>query len=76
MLIAATSLGYVANWLTEWPAYNPLVSERLDLQQGERVAGFVYIGKSAMPLEERARPDLDRIVTRYQPREAAKLQNI
>jgi nitroreductase len=63
MLIAAHSLGYVANWLTEWPAFNPLVAERLGLQQGERVAGFVYIGKPALPLEERVRPDLEKIVS-------------
>jgi nitroreductase len=65
MLIAATSLGYVANWITEWPAYNPLVSERLCLQPGERIAGCIYIGKPAMPLEERLRPDLDKLVTRF-----------
>ena len=65
MLIAATALGFVANWLTEWPAFNPLVAQRLGLQQGERVAGFVYIGKSAQPLEERVRPDLDKLVTRF-----------
>ena len=65
MLIAATALGYVANWITEWPAYNPLVGERLGLQPGERIAGCIYIGKPAMPLEERARPDLDKLVTRF-----------
>jgi nitroreductase len=65
MLIAATALGYVANWLTEWPAFNPLVAERLGLEQGERVAGFIYIGKPALPLEERIRPDLDTIMSNY-----------
>jgi len=65
MLIAATALGYVANWITEWPAYNPLVGERLDLQPGERIAGCIYIGKPAAPLEERVRPDLDKIVSRF-----------
>ena len=65
LLIAATALGYVANWLTEWPAYNPLVKEGLGLKPGERIAGFIYIGKSAVPLEERVRPDLDKLVTRY-----------
>ena len=65
MLIAATALGFVANWITEWPAYNPLVSERLGLQPGERIAGCIYIGKPAMPLEERVRPDLDKIVSRF-----------
>jgi nitroreductase len=65
MLIAAHALGFVANWITEWPAYSPLVKERLGLKPGERIAGFVYIGSSAVPLEERVRPDLDKIVTRY-----------
>ncbi|HVU21309.1 MAG TPA: nitroreductase [Rhizomicrobium sp.] len=65
MLIAATAMGYVANWLTEWPAFNPLVAERLGLQDGERIAGFVYIGKPSLDLEERVRPDLDRIVSRF-----------
>jgi nitroreductase len=65
MLIAATSLGYVANWLTEWPAYNARVAEGLGLGEGERIAGFVYIGTSAVVLEERVRPDLAKIVTRF-----------
>ena len=65
MLIAAHAMGFVANWLTEWPAYHALVKERLGLGQGERIAGFVYIGKSAMALEERVRPDLEKIVTRF-----------
>ena len=65
MLIAAHALGFVANWLTEWCAYHPLVQERLGLKPGERIAGFIYIGKSAVPLEERARPDMEKIVTRF-----------
>ena len=65
MLIAAHALGFVANWLTEWCAYHPLVQERLGLKPGERIAGFIYIGKSAVPLEERPRPDLEKIVTRF-----------
>lgn len=65
MLIAAHALGFVANWLTEWAAYHPLVKERLGLKPGERIAGFIYIGRSAIELEERVRPDLDKIVTRF-----------
>jgi nitroreductase len=65
MLIAAHALGFVANWLTEWCAYHSLVKERLGLQQSERIAGFIYIGRSAITLEERVRPDLDKIVTRF-----------
>ncbi len=65
LLIAAHALGFVANWITEWPAYNPLVKEHLGLKPGERVAGFVYIGTSTIPLEERVRPALDQIVSWY-----------
>jgi len=65
MLIAAHALGYVANWLTEWYAYHPVVKEGLGLKPGERIAGFVYIGTSAVTLEERIRPDMEKVVTRY-----------
>jgi nitroreductase len=65
MLIAAHAMGFVANWITEWPAYNATVKERLGLKPGERIAGFVYVGTAAAPLEERVRPDMDRIVTRF-----------
>ena len=65
MVIAAHALGYVANWITEWGAYDPNVLSGLGLQQGERIAGYIYIGKAAVPLEERARPDLDSLITRF-----------
>jgi nitroreductase len=62
MLIAAHAFGYVANWLTEWCAYDARVASALGLQAGERIAGFVYIGTSAVRLEERPRPDMNEIV--------------
>jgi nitroreductase len=65
MLIAAHALGFVANWLTEWCAYHLRVKEKLGLRPGERIAGFVYIGTSAVGLEERVRPDMEKIVTRF-----------
>jgi nitroreductase len=65
LVLAAHALGYVANWITEWPAYNPQVKERLGLKPGERIAGFIYVGTSAIALEERLRPVLDKIVTRF-----------
>jgi nitroreductase len=65
LLLAAHALGFVANWITEWCAYHPLVLERMGLMPTERIAGFIYIGHPAVPLEERVRPDLDKIVTYY-----------
>lgn len=65
MLLASHALGYVANWLTEWYAYHPVVRERLGLKPGEKIAGFIYIAKSAVELEERVRPEMEKIVTRF-----------
>ena len=66
MLIAAHALGFVANWITEWYAYDTRVKERLGLKSGERIAGYIYIGTSAVPLEERVRPNPDAVVTRFE----------
>ena len=63
ILVAATALGFVANWLSEWYAYHPVVKDRLGLKPGERIAGFIYIGTPKDDLEERPRPEMDRIVT-------------
>jgi nitroreductase len=65
ILVAATALGFVGNWLTEWYAYHPVVKEKLGLKPGERVAGFIYIGMPDADLEERPRPDMDAIVTAF-----------
>ncbi|HEY1708296.1 MAG TPA: nitroreductase [Rhizomicrobium sp.] len=65
MLIAAHALGFTASWITEWCAFHPLVQERMGLKPGERIAGFIYIGHPALPLEERVRPDMSKIVTRF-----------
>ena len=65
ILLAAHAMGFVANWITEWCAYHPTILEQLGVKAGERIAGFIYIGQSTMPLEERPRPDVDALVTRF-----------
>jgi nitroreductase len=65
MCLAANALGYASNWLTGWYAYSPGVKARLALSEHERVAGFVYIGTAKDKPEDRERPSLADIVTRY-----------
>lgn len=65
ILIAAHALGFVGNWVTEWYAYHPKVKEKMGLKPGERIAGFIYIGTSAVELEERPRPDMEKIVSYF-----------
>ncbi len=65
LLIAATALGFGAQWITEWCAYDAGVAKALGLSGDERVAGFVYIGTRREPLSERPRPDLDTLVKHW-----------
>jgi nitroreductase len=65
ILIAATALGFVGNWLTEWYAYHPVVKQKMGLKPGERIAGFIYIGTAKDELEERPRPEMDKIVSLF-----------
>src|SRR5213079_1920090 len=62
---AVHALGYAANWITEWYAYDRRVLDKLGLKAHERIAGFVHIGTPARPSEERNRPPLNDIVTRF-----------
>ncbi|MEE2892108.1 MAG: nitroreductase [Pseudomonadota bacterium] len=58
MLTAAHASGYVAQWLTEWYAYDTSVARALGLSADERVAGFIYMGTPLQAPKERVRPDL------------------
>lgn len=66
LIVAASSLGFGAQWITEWYAYSESVRKAMHLEEGERVAGFVYIGTPKEKPDERARPVLDDIVTAWQ----------
>ncbi|MGJ3232201.1 MAG: nitroreductase family protein [Oceanicaulis sp.] len=55
MLIAASAMGFAAQWLTEWYAYDRVTKKALGLDPGERVAGFIYIGSAAEDPTERPR---------------------
>lgn len=63
LCLAANSLGYGSNWLTEWYSYSPYFKKALGLDTRDHIAGFVYIGTCQTPQEDRERPNLDQIVT-------------
>jgi nitroreductase len=65
ILIATHALGFVGNWLTEWYGYHPAVLEKIGLKPQEQVAGFIYIGTSTIELEERPRPEMEKIVSYF-----------
>lgn len=65
LVLAAHALGYAANWITEWYAYDRRALDALGVAASERIAGFVHIGRPAQPPTDRPRPALADIVTRY-----------
>ena len=65
LVLAAHALGYGANWITEWYAYDRRVLDAIGLHENERIAGFIHIGKAAHPPEDRPRPPLNEIATRF-----------
>lgn len=65
LVTAAHALGYAANWITEWYAYDPRILKAMGLGDHERIAGFVHIGTPLRPPEDRPRPPLSEIMTRY-----------
>ncbi|MDA9504287.1 NAD(P)H nitroreductase [Bradyrhizobium sp. CCBAU 11386] len=65
ILTAATALGYGACWLTGWFAFDRDVLDGLGLKPDEKLAGFIHIGKPTKPSEDRPRPFLSEIVTRF-----------
>lgn len=68
LLHAAHAMGYVGGWITGWQAYSPRVTHAF-CNEGERIAGFIFLGTPANPLEERARPALADHVVQWQPPE-------
>jgi len=67
LLLGAQALGYGAQWLTGWPAYDPDVGAMLGLAEHERVVGFFHIGTPRDAPPERPRPDPMALLTDYQP---------
>jgi nitroreductase len=67
LLIAAQAMGFGANWITDWYAYDPRVDALLGLQANETIAGYVHIGTAAEAPLERVRPDVEALTTRWTP---------
>jgi nitroreductase len=65
IVTAAAALGYGANWLTGWFAFDREVLDGLGLKADEKLAGFIHIGTPSKPAEDRPRPALSEIVTRF-----------
>jgi nitroreductase len=64
LLSAAHSLGFAGGWVTGWAAYSEEVRHAFG-GDGERIAGFIFIGTPAAPLEERPRPEVAEVFRKW-----------
>ena len=67
LLQAAQALGFGAQWLTGWAAYDPVVCARLGLGDNESVLGFIHVGTAAEAAPERQRPDAGALLGEWTP---------
>jgi len=56
LLVAAHAKGFVGQWLTGWAATSDTVADGLGLANGERIAGFIFLGSQGRVPSERPRP--------------------
>jgi nitroreductase len=66
LLLAAHALGYTPGWVTGWRAYSERVRAAF-CAPGERIAGFIFIGRPLREPEERPRPPLASVWTAWHP---------
>jgi nitroreductase len=67
LLLSAHALGFAGGWVTGWATYSPAVRQALGAREGERVAGFFFLGTPGAPQEERPRPALETVVSVWKP---------
>jgi nitroreductase len=65
LLHAAQALGFGASWVTRWYAFDAEAGAMLGARPGERFVGFVHIGTPTAVIEDRPRPALSDIVSRW-----------
>ncbi len=67
LLLGAQALGFGAQWLTSWVAYDRDAAQVLHLADNERIVSFVHIGTPQRDIPERVRPALRDVVDTWTP---------
>jgi nitroreductase len=65
LLLGAQALGFGAQWLTGWSAYDEDVAQLLGLGEGEHIIAFVHVGTAKEPAPERTRPTLAEVYSEW-----------
>lgn len=67
ILLGAYALGFGAQWLTGWAAYDPEAASLLGLAKNEAVIGFIHIGTAQIDVPDRDRPALADVIRSWAP---------
>lgn len=67
LLQSAQALGFGAQWLTGWAAYDESIGRILGLRENEKVVGFIHIGTPKLEVPERERPQVAALLSDWQP---------
>jgi nitroreductase len=67
LLLGAHALGFGAQWLTGWAAYDQEVKTILHLGQQEHVVGFIHLGTPQIDVPDRDRPQLADLLSNWTP---------
>ena len=67
LLLGAHALGFGAQWLTGWAAYDTDVAAMLRLDRHEQVIGFVHLGTPQIEVPDRDRPAPSDLLSTWAP---------
>jgi nitroreductase len=67
ILLGAYALGFGAQWLTGWAAYDREAAAILGLAEHEHVVGFVHLGTPQVEVPDRDRPALADLLSTWTP---------
>ncbi|UXI67475.1 nitroreductase family protein [Tahibacter amnicola] len=65
LLLGAQALGYGAQWLTGWAAYDADIAAAFALAPGERIISFIHIGTASETAPERLRPAVADVTSEW-----------
>ncbi|KAF1706577.1 nitroreductase family protein [Pseudoxanthomonas sacheonensis] len=75
LLQSAQALGFGAQWLTGWAAYDEAIGRTLGLRENEKVVGFIHIGTPKLDVPERERPQVAALLSDWQPPSVVSTSN-
>ena len=65
LMLSAHALGFGAQWLTGWAAYDTVIQRELGLLEHEDIVGFVHVGTAGEAPPQLSRPEIAPLVSTW-----------